>query len=591
MSPFCVGRFGCARKTAAPHDFVPNKSGFRRIAPKIFPNYKKSSSYQADEITTRILAVFRFLRYTENMTEKTIRKLPIGIQDFEDLRRKGFVYVDKTEYVWKLATEGKPYFLSRPRRFGKSLLLTTLKAYFQGKKELFDGLAVAERETEWQKYPVIHLDFNFGSYANPDEFRAAINNLLFRQEEIWGAEKKEETFPARFEGIIDRARAKTGKQVVVLVDEYDKPLLESMGNDTLNAELRAVLKPFYGVLKSADAALRFVMLTGVTRFSKVSIFSDLNQLREIGTDENYAGICGITERELLDNFRPEMEALAKRMEKSFEKTLDLVQRNFDGYHFRENSEGVFNPFSLLNTFANRKIDFYWFATGTPTFLFRELERTKFDILQFNEEITVNETKINDYQPGDTNPVPLLYQTGYLTITGYDVRKRRYRLDFPNEEVKYGFLNSLLPGRIRMDADRTNFYIGNFSDALEDGDADSFLTQLRAFFALIPYDLHPVKNESYYGTIFFVVFALLGQFIESEVRSAAGRADAVVKTKDAIYVFEFKLDTAGTLEDALKQIDEKGYLVPYTADGRKLVKIGVVFDTAKRTLGEWRVCEG
>jgi hypothetical protein len=364
-----------------------------------------------------------------------------------------------------------------------------------------------------------------------------------------------------------------------------------MGNDTLNAELRAVLKPFYGVLKSADAALRFVMLTGVTRFSKVSIFSDLNQLKEIGMNENYAGICGITERELLDNFRPEMEMLAKRMEKSFEETLDLVRRNFDGYHFRENSEGVYNPFSLLNTFDNRKIDFYWFATGTPTFLFKELERTEFDVTQFNGGIKIDEMEINNYQPGTMNPVPLLYQSGYLTIAGYDARKRRYNLDFPNEEVKYGFMSSLLPYYIPSAQGKTNFYIGNFSDALEEGDADSFLTQLRAFFALIPYDLHPVKNESYYETIFFVVFALLGQFIESEVRSAAGRADAVVKTKDAVYVFEFKLDTGGTAEDALKQIDEKGYLVPYTADGRRLVKIGVVFDTAKRTLGEWRVCEG
>jgi hypothetical protein len=525
------------------------------------------------------------------MTEKYIRKLPIGIQDFEDLRRKGFVYVDKTEYVWKLATEGKPYFLSRPRRFGKSLLLTTLKAYFQGKKELFDGLAVAERETEWQKYPVIHLDFNPSGYGSVASLNNFVADCLREIEKQYGIPPEGDSIEIRFKHLITGILAKTGKQAVVLVDEYDKPLLESMGNDTLNAELRAVLKPFYGVLKSADAALRFVMLTGVTRFSKVSIFSDLNQLREIGMDENYAGICGITERELLDNFRPEMEALAKRMEKSFEETLDLVRRNFDGYHFRENSEGVYNPFSLLNTFASRKIDFYWFATGTPTFLFTELERTEFDVTQFNGDIKIDEMEINNYQPGTMNPVPLLYQSGYLTITGYDARKRRYNLGFPNEEVKYGFLSNLLPYYIPSTQGKTNFYIGNFSDALEDGDADSFLTQLKAFFALIPYDLHAVKNESYYGTIFFVVFALLGQFIESEVRSAAGRADAVVKTKDAIYVFEFKLDTAGTAEDALKQIDEKGYLLPYTADGRKLVKIGVVFDTAKRTLGEWRVCEG
>jgi hypothetical protein len=308
-------------------------------------------------------------------------------------------------------------------------------------------------------------------------------------------------------------------------------------------------------------------------------------------NENYADVCGITERELLDNFKPEMDALAEKMEMSFEEMLETVRRNFNGYRFCKNSESVYNPFSVLNTFDRRDIQYYWFATGTPAFLLGELRRTKFDIVQFNGDITVTEAKINDYQPGDTNPVPLLYQSGYLTIAGYDAKKRRYRLGFPNEEVKYGFLNNILPHYIRVDEDRTNFHIGNFSDALEAGDADSFLTQLRAFFALIPYDLHPVKDESYFETVFFIVFVLLGQFVQSEVRSAAGRADAVVKTKDAIYVFEFKVDTAGTVEDALKQIDDRGYLIPYTADGRRLVKAGVVFDTAKRTLGEWRVCGG
>jgi hypothetical protein len=518
------------------------------------------------------------------------RKMPIGIQDFEDLRRKGFVYVDKTAYVWKLVTEGKPYFLSRPRRFGKSLFLTTLKAYFQGKKELFDGLAIAGLETEWREYPVIHMDFNPSQYDSVKSLHNFVTDRLREAEKEYGLSPVEDAIAIRFKHLITRIYAQTGKQVVVLVDEYDKPLLESMGDEDLNAELRAALKPFYGVLKSADAALRFVMITGVTRFSKVSLFSDLNQLREIGTIGLYAGICGITERELLADFRPEMDALAEEMNLSFDETLETVRRSFNGYRFSKEGESVYNPFSMLSTFANRDISYYWFATGTPTFLFQELDRTKFDIEQFNDDITVNEGKVNDYQPGDVTPVPLLYQSGYLTITGYDAKRRRYRLGFPNEEVRYGFLNGLLPRHIGMDEDRANFHIGKFSDALEAGDTDSFLTQLRAFFATIPSDLFADKNESYYGTVFYIVFALLGQYVGSEVRSAAGRADAVVKTGDTIYVFEFKLDTAGTVEDALKQIDEKGYLVPYTADGRKLVKVGVVFDTGKRTLGEWRVCE-
>jgi hypothetical protein len=523
------------------------------------------------------------------MVTMSSRKMPIGIQDFEDLRRKGFVYVDKTEYVWKLVTEGKPYFLSRPRRFGKSLFLTTLKAYFQGKKELFDGLAIAERETEWQEYPVLHLDFNSGSYANLDEFKYSLNTLLFRQEEVWGAHKEEKTFSSRFEGLIRRAFAQTGKQVVVLVDEYDKPLLESMHDEKLNAELRAALKPFYGVLKSADAALRFVMLTGVTRFSKVSIFSDLNQLREIGTNENYAGICGITERELLANFRPEMEALAEKIGQSFAETLETVRQNFNGYHFCENSEGVFNPFSLLNTFDYKKINYYWFATATPTFLFDELKRTEFDPHLFDSGIEISEAAVNDYRPGDISPVPLLYQSGYLTITGYDRETRSYQLGFPNGEVKYGFLNNLCD--YFFPAARNGFSVLGFIKAVRAGDTEAFLTRLRAFFASIPYDLYFAKGEAYYETVFYIVFTLVGQFTEAEVRSAAGRADVVVKTKERVYVFEFKLDTAGTADDALKQIDDKGYLIPYTADGRKLVKVGVVFDTAKRTLGEWRVVEG
>jgi hypothetical protein len=392
----------------------------------------------------------------------------------------------------------------------------------------------------------------------------------------------------RFQNLIRDINKKTGKKVVVLVDEYDKPLLESMADEKLNAEMRAALKPFYGILKGTDAALRFVMLTGVTRFSKVSIFSDLNQLREIGMREQYAGICGITEAELLENFRPELEALAKKFKKSFDATLKLVRRNFNGYCFAKNLESVYNPFSLLNTFDSGDILYYWFETGTPTFLFTELERTKFDIHQFNEEITVSETKINDYQSGDTNPIPLLYQTGYLTIRSFNERKRRYSLGFPNEEVKYGFLGNLLPRYIRVDTDRTNLYAGNLSDTFEAGDLGGFFKQLTAFFALIPYDLRYDKTERFYETMFFVVFVLMGQFIETEVRSAAGRADAVVKTKDMIYVFEFKLDSTGTAEEALKQTDDRGYLIPYSVDGRRLVKVGVVFDTEKRTIGEWRI---
>ncbi|MDR1467825.1 MAG: ATP-binding protein [Spirochaetaceae bacterium] len=520
--------------------------------------------------------------------ETALRKLPIGIQDFEDLRRKGFLYVDKTDYLWRLVTEGKPYFLSRPRRFGKSLFLTTLKAYFQGKKELFNGLAIAERETAWQEYPVLHLDFNPSAYDSAASLDGFIGDCLARIEEAHGLEATGSTTGSRFRNLIENIYKKTGQQAVILVDEYDKPLLESMGNETLNAELRAVLKPFYGVLKSADAFLRFVMLTGVTRFSKVSIFSDMNQLKEIGLSQNYAGICGITEKELLDNFTPELEALAEANGESFDETLFAMRKNFNGYHFARNSESVYNPFSVLNTFSARDVQYYWFATGTPTFLFKELERTGFELLPFRDGIEVPEAAVNDYQPGDVTPVPLLYQSGYLTITDYDKEIRSYRLGFPNEEVKYGFLNNLYNYLFPQTRMVNGLNAWTFIKALRAGDAEGFLTQLKAFFASIPYDLYFAKGESYYQTIFYLVFTLLGQFVESEVRSAAGRADAVVKMRDAVYVFEFKLGKGGSAEDALKQIDEKGYLVPYSADGKKLVKAGVVFDTETRTLGEWKM---
>jgi hypothetical protein len=354
--------------------------------------------------------------------------------------------------------------------------------------------------------------------------------------------------------------------------------------------MRAALKPFYGILKGADAALRFVMLTGVTRFSKVSIFSDLNQLREIGMDEDFAAVCGITEAELRENFRPELDALSKKLKKSFGGTLKMVRRNFNGYHFCENTEGVYNPFSLLNTFVNNKIRYYWFETGTPTFLFTELKRTRFEVLKFNDGINIDEAKINDYRPDDTNPAPLLYQSGYLTITGFDDELHTYTLGFPNSEVKYGFFSNLYSYLFPLLDNGNGFDMISFFKALRAGEPDKFLTELKAVFAAIPYDLYFTKGESYYQTIFYLVFTLLGKFVGSEVRTAAGRADAVVKTRDTVYIFEFKLDSTGTAEDALRQIDERGCALPYEGGGKRVVKIGAVFDTEKRTLSDWRIAD-
>ncbi|MDR1128037.1 MAG: ATP-binding protein, partial [Treponema sp.] len=391
-------------------------------------------------------------------------------------------------------------------------------------------------------------------------------------------------------GLIKRASEKAGQKVVVLIDEYDKPLLETMENPELNEEIRKGLKAFYGVLKTADPWLRFVFLTGVTKFSQVSVFSDLNQLRDISLDEAYAEVCGISERELTAAFEPELRALAEKNGLSYDEALGGMRKRFNGYHFcgygsMAEASGVYNPFSVLNTFASGRFQYYWFQTGTPTFLIKLLRQAGFDIRRFAGGITIDPESISGYRVQGGNPVPILYQSGYLTITGYDAEARLFRLGFPNEEVEYGFLNALLPYYGPGPAEQ-DFFIGEFFVDLRKGDVDGFMTRLRAFFSSIPYELND-KSERYYQTVFYLVFRLLGQYAGAEVRSAAGRADAVVTTKDTVYVFEFKLAGNGTVEEALRQIDEKGYLLPWTAGGKNLVKVGAVFDPATRTLGEWK----
>jgi hypothetical protein len=418
----------------------------------------------------------------------TPRKMPIGIQDFEDIRTNGYVYVDKTAYVYRLVTEGKPYFLSRPRRFGKSLFLSTLKAYFLGKRELFEGaleqprvagqarLALADLERDWIEYPVFHIDLNAEKYDSPASLEAALAANLRPLEKQWGKDPEENTPSARFLGLIQRACEKSGKKVVVLIDEYDKPLLETMENLELNEEIRRSLKAFYGVLKTADPWLRFAFLTGVTKFSQVSVFSDFNQLRDISLDRDFAGICGITQTELTGVFEPELRILARDNDLSYEEALAETQKRYNGYHFSRNSEGVFNPFSILNTLASRDFRYYWFQTGTPTFLIKLLQEADFDIRRFSGEITIDPNSINDYRIAGGDPVPLLYQSGYLTITGYDTETNLFHLGFPNEEVKYGFLRALLP-YYGPGPGEQDFFTGKFYEDLRDGDVEGFMERI------------------------------------------------------------------------------------------------------------------
>ena len=515
-----------------------------------------------------------------------LRKLPIGIQTFAEIRVENYLYVDKTAFVWRIANTGKPYFLSRPRRFGKSLLLSTFEAYFEGKKELFEGLAIAGMEKEWKRYPVLHLDLNAEKYDSPRALVEILSRQLTQWELKYGKGEDEETLSGRFAGAIRRASEQSGCGVVVLVDEYDKPLLQALGDDALLDDYRKTLKAFYGVLKSSDRYLRFVFLTGVTKFAQVSVFSDLNQLNDISFDLEYNTLCGMTRAEIETVFVPELQELALQTETNYGEAVEQLTRQYDGYRFtpEKGFTPMFNPFSVLNALAKSRFGDYWFASGTPTFLVEILKKTNFDLREL-DGIEVSSASLSDDRANISNPVPMIYQSGYLTIKSFDQRFRTYTLGFPNEEVKYGFLNFVAPFYTPVASTDTTFYIGKFVHELETGETEAFLTRLSCFFADFPYELNE-KTERHYQVVFYLVFKLMGQFTQAEVRTAIGRADAVVKTADYIYVFEFKL--TGTAEDALKQIDEKGYLLPYTVDGRRLVKVGVSFDAAKRNLGEWLI---
>jgi hypothetical protein len=513
--------------------------------------------------------------------------MPIGMQTFENIITGGFAYVDKTAWVYKLANEGTYFFFGRPRRFGKSLLISTLSAYFEGKKELFAGLAIEKLETDWLSYPVFHIDLNVMAYGNVDDLEAGLDANLRRLEKTWnpGGQTAGKTTAVRFYDLIQTACEKSGRKVVVLVDEYDRPLTQTLEQGKANDDIRNALKGFYGVLKGADRWLRFVLLTGVTKFSKISVFSDLNMLRDISMEAAYAGVCGISAKELEDNFGSELEALAEYSRMTYDEAVAEMKKRYDGYHFCETGEGMFNPFSVLNTLAKRKFAYYWFKTGTPTFLVDLVRRGEFDPMRFAEGVRISVDAIDDYRVGNDDPVPLLYQSGYLTIAEYDEELDEYILAFPTEEVRYGFLKELLPVYLYGSPKQREFSVRNFFKDLRAEDVDGFMERMRSFFADIPYELND-KTERHYQVVFYLVFTLLGQYARAEVHNAKGRADAVVETEDTIYIFEFKLN--GTAEDALRQIDEKAYALPYEAGNRKIIKIGAEFDKDARNIGRWLV---
>ena len=510
-------------------------------------------------------------------------KYPIGIQNFESLRKDGYTYVDKTAMIHQLASQGRYYFLSRPRRFGKSLLLSTLEAYFAGKRGLFRGLAVEKLEKDWTAFPILHLDLNTDDYQHGNVLGQRLNLVLSQWEKLYGKEAGEATFSQRFEGVIRRAAEKTGRRVVILVDEYDKPLLQTLGDDALQAAHRNLLKSFYGALKSQDQYIRFALLTGVTKFGKVSVFSDLNNLFDLSMDERYQSLCGITEEEIHAYFGESVRELAGRLGLTVEETLARLREQYDGYHFVENGVGIYNPFSLLNTFQRLRFGSYWFETGTPTYLVELLQRDDYVLPNLTEEVATADV-LNSIDSFSSNPIPVIYQSGYLTIKGYDPEFGEYRLGFPNKEVEEGFTRFLLP--FYTGAERsTPFSVASFVRSLRAGRPGDFMRLMSAMFADTDYKIVG-DSELYFQNAFYLVAKMLGFYTQVERTTSDGRMDMVVGTHDYLYIIEFKLDDSA--EAALRQIDEKGYARPFAADSRKLYRIGVSFSLERRCIEEWKI---
>ena len=532
----------------------------------------------------------------------TERKLPIGVQSFEILRENNFLYIDKTQYVAQLLS-GRVYFLSRPRRFGKSLFLSTLAAYFRGEKELFEGLYLAQAEEElarqakreaWQKHPVLYLDLNAKNFDTKQALIDTLERHLLNWEQEYNLAQRFDAPEDRFYDIIEQLYRSTGTRVVVLVDEYDKPLLQTLEKEQseLHETFRRILAGFYSVLKSCDQYIQFVFLTGVTKFSKLSVFSGLNNLNDISLDDAYAGICGITDAELRSTFTPELQALGAKLSLSMEATLAQLKKKYDGYRFAIEGENVYNPFNLLKVFQKLSLGYYWFATGTPTFLAKKLQELCYPLPDLDNNVALTRMDLENPHEFADDPIQILYQAGYLTIKTYNAEYDEFTLGFPNDEVRYSFWELLLkcyflrPATVRLSE------LSKFIEAVKHGDVDDFMTRMQSFIAGMSYSPTPELNliEWNYQMVFYLVFRLMGQHVHTEVHNIVGRADCVVELKDTIYLFEFKLWSTGSPEDALAQIEEKGYAVPYQSLGKKLIAVGASFDEAKRNIGAWKAKE-
>ena len=528
-------------------------------------------------------------------------KYPIGIQSFEKIREDGFVYVDKTALIYDLVIGGTIYFLSRPRRFGKSLLVSTLKAYFQGKKKLFKGLAIDSLEKNWAVYPVFHIDFNGTDFTRGDALGTLLDGHIANWESEYGKDPNQSDRGSRFAYVLKQAHAKYGRRAVVLIDEYDKPILDVL-DTTLTTEVdgerrtiedinRNILKGFYSVFKAADEDLQFVLLTGVTKFSQVSVFSGFNQPADISLDRRYEALCGITEAELYSYFDEPIKELAARYKYSIEEMKLFLKRQYDGYHFSDELTDIYNPFSLLNAFATLRVDDYWFRSGTPSYLIRLLSHTNEDL----DELTgkyYDPSEFVDYKADVEKPLPMIYQSGYLTIKDCNIRHNTFLLDFPNNEVRKGFITMIATDYLKT-KDSTNGWTLDVVNALEHGDLEQFRKLLTGFLADIPYTMRRKETERERERYFHYTFYLLMRMVScytvyTEKQQSEGRVDCIVEVPDYVYIFEFKLD--GTAAEALQQINDKGYAQPYTADRRKLYRIGVSFSSETGTVADWGVEE-
>ena len=519
------------------------------------------------------------------METKQLKRLPVGIQTFSNIIEDDMLYIDKTEYIWNMIHLSNYIFLSRPRRFGKSLLLSTIQAYFEGRKDLFKGLFIETVEKEWTQYPVLRFDMSTAKHCNKEELLLELSNKLTRYETIYGKGAADEVKPnQRFQGLIERAHKQTGQKVVVLIDEYDAPLLDVVHEDTQLPVLRNVMRNFYSPLKDSDPYLQFVFLTGITKFSQLSIFSELNNLTNISMYPEFAGICGITKEEVLMQMQDYIGRLAQANEWTIEETINQLKQQYDGYHFTWPSSDLFNPFSLLNAFNVNRLENYWFSSGTPTYLIEMLR--KFHVVPSDlSKIQVLASDFDAPTENMRNITPLLYQSGYVTIKEYNRATQLYTLDIPNTEIRVGLMDSLLPNYVDMRKEAGNTTIAKMYLALLHENLDEMFSLLQAYLLTVPY-CNNANSEGHYQQMFYVIFSLLGRYVEVEVNTPTGRVDMVMKTDKAVYLFELKLNMSA--QAAIKQIDLKDYASKFALCGLPIVKVGINFDPNRRTIGDWKV---